>query len=170
MTWNLQAIDPTTGLPPIDPEDGFLPPDTTPPDGVGGAAFTVYPAAELATGATILDDATIVFDQNAPIATEDWLNTIDASTPSQIDAVAPAAGGVCGNLGVSWSGTDTGAGIDHYDIYVSQNGGPFNIWQPLTQASSALYPGVAGFELPLLSVEPTASSTQRRCPARRAPP
>ncbi len=145
VTWNLQAIDPETGLQPVNPEDGFLPPDTTPPDGVGGASFTVYPQAELPTGTQILDNATIVFDQNAPIATEDWLNTIDASTPSsQIDALTPAAGGVCGNLGVSWSGTDTGAGIDHYDIYVSQNGGPFDIWQPLTQASNAIYPGVAG--------------------------
>jgi hypothetical protein len=145
VTWTLQAIDPETGLEPVDPEDGFLPPDSSPPNGVGGASFTVLPKAGLPTGEAITDSATIVFDRNAPIATADWIDTIDASTPSsQIEAVTPGAGGVCGDLAVSWSGTDTGAGIDHYDIYVSQNGGPFDIWKPFTAASSAIYVGLAG--------------------------
>ena len=152
ITWNLQAIDPETGLPPIDPSEGFLPPDSTPPNGVGGASFTVLPKAGLPTGEAITDSATIVFDQNAPIATADWIDTIDASTPSShIPSVATApAGGSCGDLDVSWAGTDTGAGIDHYEIYVSRDGGSFNLWQPITAATSAIYPGVAGFELPVL--------------------
>ncbi len=146
VTWNLQAIDPATGKPPIDPSDGFLPPNAVPPEGVGGASFTVQPDAGLTTGEVIADKATIVFDQNTPIETAPWLNTIDTSTPSShIAAVAAAPpGGNCGNLGVSWTGTDTGAGIDHYEIYVSKNGGPFEIWQPMTAATGAVFPGALG--------------------------
>jgi len=154
VTWNLQAIDPKTGEPPLDPSNGFLPPNVAPPEGAGGASFTVQPQAGLETGDVISDSATIVFDQNAPIQTAPWLNTIDTSTPSShIASVSQApAGGDCGNLGVAWSGTDSGAGIDHYEIYVSKDGGPFEIWQPITAATSAIFPGSVGTSYSFASV------------------
>src|SRR6185312_3911729 len=49
-------------------------------------------------------------------------------------------------------GTDTGAGIDHYEIYVSKNGGPFEIWQPMTAATNAIFPGSAGTSYSFSSV------------------
>jgi hypothetical protein len=114
----------------------------------------VLPNANLPTGEEIKNGATIVFDQNEAIQTAPWLNTIDASTPtSRIAAIAPAAaGGVCGDLAVSWGGSDTGAGIDHYDLYVSQNDAPFAIWKPMTSATSAIYPGVVGSSYRFASV------------------
>jgi hypothetical protein len=146
VTWNLQAIDPATGQPPQDPADGFLPPNVTPPEGVGGASFTVQPNAGLQTGEVLADSATIVFDQNPAIETVPWLNTIDTSTPSShVAAVDQApAGGDCADLSLAWTGSDTGAGIDHYEIYVSKNGGPYEVWQPMTAATSAIFAGVAG--------------------------
>jgi hypothetical protein len=154
VTWNLQAIDPATGQPPQDPSDGFLPPNVTPPEGVGGASFTVQPNAGLQTGEVIADGATIVFDQNAPIKTVPWLNTIDTSTPSShVASVDQArAGGDCADLSLAWTGSDTGAGIDHYEIYVSKNGGPLEIWRPMTAATSAIFPGVAGSSYSFSSV------------------
>jgi len=42
---------------------------------------------------------------------------------------------------VSWSGSDNDSGIDFYDIYVSENSGPFTLWQSQTTDTSAQYTG-----------------------------
>jgi hypothetical protein len=45
---------------------------------------------------------------------------------------------------VSWSGRDgNGSGIAGYEVYVSDDGGPFTLWQPATQATSAIFTGQA---------------------------
>src|SRR5262249_43050242 len=48
------------------------------------------------------------------------------------------------NFPVAWSGTDTGAGIQDFTIFVSDNGGPFTPWLTNTTDTSASYPGVNG--------------------------
>jgi hypothetical protein len=45
---------------------------------------------------------------------------------------------------VSWSGTTPGSAIASYDVYVSDDGGAFTLWQSATATSSAVYPGVVG--------------------------
>ena len=45
---------------------------------------------------------------------------------------------------VNWSGTDTGSGIQRYSIGVSDNGGPFSVWQSNTTATTATYVGTSG--------------------------
>jgi len=49
-------------------------------------------------------------------------------------------------FGVVWSGADIagGSGLANYDIYASDNGGAFTIWQSHTTAVGALYNGTAG--------------------------
>ncbi|MGH7868783.1 MAG: DUF7619 domain-containing protein, partial [Candidatus Dormibacteraceae bacterium] len=77
LTWTLQSIDPATGKPPADPSVGFLPP------GVNGSVFfTVQPKQGLSTGTQIQNQATVVFDANAPISTPTWLNTLDNTPPT----------------------------------------------------------------------------------------
>jgi hypothetical protein len=46
-------------------------------------------------------------------------------------------------FGVAWSGAPYagGASLAYYDIYVSDNGGPFSVWQNHTTATGALYNG-----------------------------
>ncbi|MDQ3119855.1 MAG: hypothetical protein M3Q89_09865, partial [Verrucomicrobiota bacterium] len=81
----------------------------------------------------------IVFDVNAPIDTPEWLNTIDNSPPaSEVQALAP--GQTSSLFEVKWTGTDGGAGVASYIIYVSENGGPFRFWIE-TSASSAFFQG-----------------------------
>ncbi len=121
VTWRLSALDPETEQPPEDPAAGFLPPNVTPPEGDGMVAFTISPLASVGTGTTIANTARIVFDANAPIDTDAWSNTIDATPP--ITHVDAATAGAC-RVQVAWSSSDVGAGVESQTLLVSENGGP----------------------------------------------
>jgi hypothetical protein len=151
VTWRFTSIDPATMLPVTDPLAGFLPPDTSPPNGEGSVLFTVSPRAGLATGTQIQNQATVVFDQNAPITTQPWSNTIDAMPPTSHVQTQPATE-TSPSFQVQWSGTDVGAGIQDFTIYVSQDGGPFTIWQANTTSTSATYTGQPGHSYAFYSI------------------
>ena len=79
---------------------------------------------------------------NAPIETPEWVNTIDVTPPSsQVDSVGP-----CGasDLTVDWSGTDVGAGIAFYSVFVSTDGGPYVPLVTATTDTSAPFTGEPG--------------------------
>lgn len=143
VRWTFDTIDPVTHLVPSDPTLGFLPPDTDGKKGQGAVTFTVMPNAGLAHATAIANQATVVFDANAPILTPTWTNTIDTTVPT---TRVQAATGVVGttNVAVSWSGTDTGSGIVAYTVYVSDNGGAYAAWQTNATATSAVYTGATG--------------------------
>lgn len=143
LTWRFASIDPATGNPPEDPLAGFLPPDMNPPEGDGSVLFTVMPKKNLATGTTIRNKARIVFDVNEPIDTPEWFNTIDNSKPTS-NVLMLTASQCASNVQVQWSGTDEGSGIASYNIYVSDNGAPFTVWQQNTTATSGTYTGQFG--------------------------
>jgi hypothetical protein len=150
-TWKFTSLDPATGIPTDDPLAGFLPPNTNPPDGEGHVFFTVTPKRVLPTGTEIRNQASIVFDTNAAILTPTWLNTLDNSAPaSHVHALSAA--GCSTNLNVQWSGTDEGSGVRDYTIYVSEDGGPFNVWQSDTTATSGTYAGQPGHTYAFYSV------------------
>ena len=74
----------------------------------------------------IKNKATIVFDVNAPIDTQEISNVIDKTAPmSQVDSIDPSDCGAT-DLTLHWSGTDTGAGIADYSVFVSVDGGPYS--------------------------------------------
>src|SRR5207249_2434460 len=81
VTWRFTSIDPATGQLTDDPDAGFLPPNVNPPAGEGSVVFTVTTKSGLATGTAIQNQAQVIFDTNAPIATPTWLNTIDRDAP-----------------------------------------------------------------------------------------
>jgi hypothetical protein len=142
-TWRFTSIDPTTGQPPEDPLAGFLPPNIYPPEGEGSVLFTVRPKAGLPTGTEIRNQADIVFDTNAPITTPEWLNTLDNDSP-QSHVLPLASSQPDSSFTVGWSGTDVGAGIQSYTVYMSENGGPFAPWLSSTAETSATFTGQAG--------------------------
>lgn len=143
LTWRFSSIDPTTGLPPIDPLAGFLPPNVHSPEGAGSVSFTVMPTESLATGATILNAASITFDKNAPITTQSWLNTVDATAPtSRVLALDPVQSS--SSFEVHWSGSDSEAGIKDFTIAVSRDGGPFSDWLVFTPSSFGVFTGDPG--------------------------
>jgi Bacterial Ig-like domain (group 3) len=146
FTWNLESLDPTTNLPPVDPTSGFLP-----PGGEGNVFFTIMPKQSLATDAKIQNQATVIFDANAPIPTPTWSNAIDNTPPvSRVLGLPTNQANL--TFTVAWSGTDVGAGIQSYTIYVSDNGGDFAVWLANTTETSAPYTGQPGHKYSFYSV------------------
>ena len=125
VTWTFLSLDPFTRQTPTNALAGFLPPNIDGVQGAGKVLFTISPKNTVTTGDEIRNHATIIFDLNAPITTNEWLNTIDDSKP--ISSVQPLpAQQSSTTFTVNWSGNDTGSGINDYTLYVSENGGPFN--------------------------------------------
>lgn len=140
VTWKFTTIDPEINDLPFDPLDGFLPPNQTAPEGEGSVAFSVKAFDELSDGHAIRNEARIVFDLNEPIDTPVWSNVIDVTAPSsQVEQFSGSQGGQAFNI--SWSGSDGGAGISNYDIYLAVNDGPFLLWQKSTPASEGRFVG-----------------------------
>ena len=143
VEWRLKAIDTATEQPPDDPLAGFLPPEDGTGRGQGYVSFTIRPRADVTDETLISNKASIIFDVNAAIETPEWLNTIDAAKPDSYVLPLPAQQATA-TFGVQWTGTDAGAGVLDYSIYVAEDGGPFVPWLTNTTAVSATYTGAPG--------------------------
>ena len=154
-----QSLDPNTDLPP-DVLTGFLPPEDGTGRGMGFFSYTAMLNSGVPTGTQIHNVASITFDTNAPITTDqvddndpskgvdptkEDVNTIDSVGPTSSVAALPSTEPTF-SFTVNWSGQDDpgGSGVFTYDVYVSDNGGPFKLWQPDTMATSATYSGQNG--------------------------
>ena len=149
---SFQSLDPLTLQPPDGVNAGFLPVDDANHDGEGYFTFTVRPNAGLAAGTQISEQASIVFDTNSPVATNTATNTIDIGTPTS--SVAAFAAKSPTSFSMNWSGSDdaNGSGIAFYDVYVSDNGGPFTPFQVATSQTSATFTGQVGHTYGFYSV------------------
>jgi RHS repeat-associated protein len=158
VTATFQSIDPATELPP-DVLIGFLPPEDGTGRGEGHISYTVLPQSGLPTGTQIHNVATVTFDSNPPIATDQVdendatkgvdpakqnLNTIDSVPPTS--SVGSLSAFSRASFNVNWSGQDDtgGSGVASFNVYVSDSGGPFTLWQSATTATSAVFTGVDG--------------------------
>ncbi len=154
------SIDPQTGLPPSNVLTGFLPPENGTGRGQGYVSYLVAPKSGLATGTQITNVALISFDQQPQIATDqvddddpsqgvtitkEALVTIDAGPPTSSVSPLPATEPST-SFTVSWSGQDDpgGSGIASYNVYVSDNGGAFTLWQSADTQTSATFTGQNG--------------------------
>ena len=127
VTWRFTTLATATAGLPDDPLDGFLPPNRTSPEGEGSVSLSVRARPDLPSGTVISNEARIVFDLNEPIDTPPWGNTLDSALPtSRVTALASTQADSI--FTVSWSGQDADAGVTHYDVYASVNGGPFYSW------------------------------------------
>ena len=123
----LYAIDLNTGQLVTSAQEGVLPPNTTNNIGQGYLVYSILPKGGVATGTVVTNQASIVFNNNDPIATNPTTNTVDALPPVSMVAALPSAQ-VATNFVVSWSGADDlgGSGVAGYDVYYRVNAGP---WQ-----------------------------------------
>ncbi len=154
LAWTFTSIDPTTfDRPRGKPLEGFLHPNVAAPEGDGYVTYRIAQKAGLRSGTAIDAKATIVFDRNDPIDTDPYLNTIDAGDPTSTVGSLPAIS-YASDVTVSWSGLDEpgGSGIASYDVYVSQDGGPFTAWQAGTADTSAIFHGQFGHAYGFYSV------------------
>ena len=143
LTYRLSSLDPATGLPPSDPLAGFLPPNVISSEGAGRVLFTVMPKAGLPTTTEIRNAARIIFDENDPIDTPEWVNTIDNTLPASAVTPLPATS-TDPNVVVQWGGADVGGGIRDFSVYLSVNGGPFGLFKHNTTDTSAVFNGQVG--------------------------
>ncbi len=165
VTWTFTSIDPTTLDQPANPLEGFLPPDTSSRQGEAFVNYTVQPKAGDPTGTAINASASVVFDNNAPLATTPITNTIDAVAPKSTVRALPAE--VLASFPVSWSGTDDahGSGIASYNVFASEDGGPFVLWQADTTLTSATFNGDAGHTYAFYSVATDNAGNVQTLPA-----
>jgi uncharacterized repeat protein (TIGR01451 family) len=77
VEWYLKVIDTATGDFPTDPLAGFLPPEDGSGRGQGYVTFSIKPKADAAVGTRITNKASIVFDTNDPIVTNEVFNIVD---------------------------------------------------------------------------------------------
>lgn len=152
VTWTMRSVDAATGELPEDPLAGFLPPNDDQHRGEGYVTFRIRPVSGLANGAAIENWARIVFDVNEPIDTNVVVNTIDTVAPTSQVAALSAETALSSVL-VSWSGSDDGgSGVAAYDLFVSDNGGAFELWLAGTTETSATFVGTPGHTYAFYSV------------------
>jgi hypothetical protein len=135
LTWYFTSIDPATGQPPTDPLAGFLPPNQTPPEGEGSVLFTVMPRSTLASGTQISNGATIVFDDNAPLNTGAWINTVDDAAPAS-HVLPLAVNSDLPSVPVSWTATGGPQDLRDFTVYLAEDGGPYRVWRLNTSATN----------------------------------
>ena len=152
VTWTLISLDPATGETPDDPLAGFLPPNDETGRGQGYVRYTVRPLAGAGTGMEITNAATIIFDTQEPLDTNEVFNTIDAAPPtSRVETLSSTTQDAV--FTVRWTGQDDtgGSGIAGYDIYVFDNG-VRELWQQDTTDTEALFIGTPGHTYAFYSV------------------
>jgi RHS repeat-associated protein len=141
--WTFTSVDPVTGSLTEDPIAGFLPPNTAPPVGDGWVRYSVRPRTNIANGELIDAKASIVFDTNDKLDTPTITNTIDRLIPSSFVVALPSLSSA--EIPVTWFGLDgLGAGILGVDLYVSRDGGPYEMWLAGATNTTTNYHGQLG--------------------------
>ncbi|NUM31918.1 MAG: M4 family metallopeptidase [Bacteroidetes bacterium] len=127
--WIFESIDPTTGVPPLDGNKGYLAiNDTITHKGEGYVNYTIKPKSTAKTLDSIRAKATIVFDDNTPVPTPRIHNIIDAVAPTSYIKDVPAV--IDSNIVEMYikAKDDTlGSGVGYFNIFVSENDGPYNL-------------------------------------------
>jgi hypothetical protein len=136
--WILKSIDPKTGLPPEDAFAGFLPVndttsfynDTVPKKGEGFVNYSIRCADDVKTRDSVRAQAGIVFDFNAPVITNKWVNIIDAKAPtSELEILDHQVNPDVVTLHFIGEDDSSGVGLQDFDLYVSENGKPFYLYE-----------------------------------------
>lgn len=123
--------------------DGFLNPNLKNREGEGFIMFSIMPKANLPHLSEIKNSATLVFDYNQPINTPVWINNVDRQKPvSSVKSLSPVTGDT--SFYIHWSGSDYHSGIAGYDIYYSENGGPYTQLYTSATSDSLLFNGKNG--------------------------
>jgi PKD repeat protein len=143
VTWDFFMIDTLTNALPVDPLTGFLPPNVTSPEGEGFVTLDLPLRTGLPHGQVIQNRASIFFDDNAPIVTNAWLNTLDLLPPTSLTEPLPTFSSDT-LVEVFWSGTDPGSGIAKYYVYSSVDTTiGYDLWL-VTGATSGTFDGEDG--------------------------
>ncbi|MHB9130731.1 MAG: DUF7619 domain-containing protein [Armatimonadota bacterium] len=131
--------------------------DTNAPRGEMALHFSVMPKATLASGTVLKNSASISLDNAAAIITNEVSNAIDTSVPSSAVHSLPQAQEEPA-FTVSWGGQDeqNGSGLVCYTVYLSDNDGPYTVWQNRVTTTTATYTGIFGHTYRFYSISEDA--------------
>ena len=106
LTWDIEGIE--------------LPPNVNAPEGEGYVTFSVDLKPGLKNGTQIKNKASIRFDYNEVIETNEYVNTLDLVAPTtKMKSVAKQDDG---KFLVTCEGIDSESGVSHYQFYISKDG------------------------------------------------
>ncbi|NQU84507.1 MAG: T9SS type A sorting domain-containing protein, partial [Mariniphaga sp.] len=121
----IRSFDPDTDEEIEDPFVGVLPPNVTSPEGEGSVSFRLFLKEEPQHNQVIKNKAIIYFDGNEPIITNEYINTFDLQAPvTEVESYT-----VDGTITLNLSGTDSGSGIDYYEIWMAKGDEGFDLWK-----------------------------------------
>lgn len=152
LQWHFASLDPTTMALTADPFGGFLPPNLNSPEGEGFVTYSIGLKAGIQHGESVRNKASIVFDVNEPILTNEYLNTFDLLPPeSELSLQSTAVDSV---FNIQITGSDPGAGIRNFEVMVSANGGDYYTWQR-TSDNNLSFSGTPGthYKLYVLAID-----------------
>ncbi len=112
LKWEITGID--------------LPANVNPPEGESWVTYSVMPKAGLPTGTVLGNRASIVFDVNAPIITNRYINTLDYAAPVTVMRALPSHTSDT-IVTVKWNSTDPsgGSGYESAMLYMAKDGGEY---------------------------------------------
>lgn len=128
LKWRIDAIE--------------LPPNVNPPEGEGFVTFSVMPKIGIISGTVLKNTATITFDVNAPIRTNQVSNALDLIAPTTV--MKPIPQRVTSNkIVVRWQSNDgtAGSGVESATVFVSKDGGAYFSVGTTTADSVVFLPG-----------------------------
>lgn len=105
LSWDIEGIE--------------LPPNVNAPEGEGFVTFSVNVKPGLGNKAKIKNKATIIFDYNDPIETNEYVNTLDIMPPTASMLSATQQGN---DIIIKCQGQDGESGIDRYQYYYATDG------------------------------------------------
>lgn len=142
VKWEFLSLNPEAMNLEEDPMIGFLPPNNANRAGEGFVSFSVGLKKELGTNAEFRNKASIVFDANKPILTNEFVNTLDLDKPESNVYALDAT--IDSRFPVAWTGSDSGSGIASYSIYVMENDSSLQLWKQNTTLKTDEFIGNVG--------------------------
>jgi PKD repeat protein len=142
IRWDFLSLNPTTMEIEDDPFLGFLPPNNSSNQGEGFVSYSVGLKPELKTNAKIRNRASIVFDANKPILTNEYVNTLDIDVPQS--SVFPLDATIDSRFPVTWAGSDIGSGVRNYSVFVLENDTLLSPWLINTTLTTSDFEGKVG--------------------------
>jgi hypothetical protein len=163
VRWEFTSLNPTTLEYEEDPFVGFLPPNDSKRAGEGFVSFSVGLKKELKTNDVLKNKASIIFDANAPIITNEFVNTLDLDKPES--KVLPLDATIDSRFPLSWGGTDIGSGIASYSVYVMENDSVLRPWKINTTLKTDEFIGKVGSKYKFYSIATDNVSLKESEPA-----
>ena len=110
LSWDIEGIE--------------LPPNVNAPEGEGYVTFSVDLKPGLKNLTEVKNMATIIFDYNEPIETNEYVNTLDLKKPESAMTSAFYSGS---NVKLNSKGSDEGSGIARYKFFAAKGDGDFEL-------------------------------------------